>query len=147
MSQGTVTGFTNQHAQLSATALLRRVERQASQGYSKEASLVLRKALGLSPVEIRLRWQNLGIDIVTMNFVSEVFFARELEMCYAAIDLVSNYGEGLIDPRWEGNTAFKEFQKKWSSPTSEAILSELRVMDPDDDSCGCSTYRWDNILL
>ncbi len=38
-----------------------------------------------SPAEIRLRWQNLGIDIVTMNFVPEVFFARELGMCYAAI--------------------------------------------------------------
>jgi 5'-methylthioadenosine phosphorylase len=100
-----------------------------------------------SPAEIRLRWQNLGIDIVTMNFVPEVFFARELGMCYAAIELVSNYGEGLIDPRWEGNTAFKEFQVKWSAPASEAILGALRVMDPDDDSCGCHTYRWKSILL
>jgi 5'-methylthioadenosine phosphorylase len=100
-----------------------------------------------SPAEIRLRWQNLGIDIVTMNFVPEVFFARELGMCYAAIELVSNYGEGLIDPRWEGNNAFKEFQVKWSAPASEAILGALRVMDPDDDSCGCHTYRWKSILL
>ncbi len=100
-----------------------------------------------SPAEIRLRYQNLGIDIVTMNFVPEVFFARELGMCYAAVELVSNYGEGLIDPRWEGNTAFRDFQKKWSSPTSEAILGALRGMDPDDDSCGCSTYRWESILL
>ena len=100
-----------------------------------------------SPAEIRLRYQNLGIDIVTMNFVPEVFFARELGMCYAAIELVSNYGEGLIDPKWEGNTAFKEFQKKWSAPASEAILGALRVMDPDDDSCGCGSYRWESILL
>jgi len=100
-----------------------------------------------SPAEIRLRWQNLGINIVTMNFVPEVFFARELGMCYAAIELVSNYGEGLIDPRWEGNTAFKEFQVKWSAPASEAILGALRVMNPDDDSCGCHTYRWKSILL
>lgn len=100
-----------------------------------------------SPAEIRLRWQNLGIDIVTMNFVPEVFFARELGMCYAAIELVSNYGEGLIDPRWEGNTAFKEFQIKWSAPASEAILGAFRAMDPDDDSCGCHTYRWKSILL
>ena len=89
-----------------------------------------------SPSEIRLRYQNLGIDIVTMNFVPEVFFARELGMCYAAVELVSNYGEGLIDPRWEGNTAFRDFQKKWSGPASEAILGALRAMDPDDDSCG-----------
>ena len=100
-----------------------------------------------SPAEIRLRWQNLGIDVATMNFVPEVFFAREIGACYAAIELVSNYGEGLIDPRWEGNTAFKEFQKHWSRPTSEAILHALRALDPDDDSCGCSTHRWQSILL
>ncbi len=100
-----------------------------------------------SPAEIRLRYQNLGIDIVTMNFVPEVFFARELGMCYAAIELVSNYGEGLIDPRWEGNTAFKEFQKRWSAPASEAILGALRAMDPDNNSCGCGSYRWESILL
>jgi len=100
-----------------------------------------------SPAEIRLRYQNLGIDIVTMNFVPEVFFAREIGACYAAIELVSNYGEGLIDPRWEGNKAFNEFQKKWSKHTSEAILMALKAMDPDDDSCGCSKNRWPSILL
>ena len=65
----------------------------------------------------------------------------------AGVELVSNYGEGLIEPRWEGNTAFRDFQKKWSGPASEAILGALRVMDPDDDSCGCGTYRWESILL
>ena len=100
-----------------------------------------------SPAEIKLMYQNLGIDIVTMNFVPEVFFAREIGACYAAIELVSNYGEGLIDPRWEGNTAFRDFQKRWSRPTAEAILHALKAMNPDDDSCGCSTYRWESILL
>ncbi len=100
-----------------------------------------------SPAEIRLRYQNLGIDIVTMNFVPEVFFAREIGACYAAIELVSNYGEGLIDPRWEADTAFRVFQKKWGRPTAEAILMALKDMDPDDDSCRCGTYRWESILL
>lgn len=100
-----------------------------------------------SPAEIRLRWQNRGMDIVTMNFVPEVFFSREIGACYAAIELVSNYGEGLVDPRWEGNTAFRDFQKNWSRPTAEAILMTLRELNPDDDSCGCSKYRWKSILL
>ncbi len=100
-----------------------------------------------SPAEIKLRYQNLGIDIVTMNFVPEVFFAREIGACYAAIELVSNYGEGLIDPRWEGNTAFRDFQKKWSRPTAEAILMALKALNPEDNSCGCGTYRWQSILL
>ncbi|MCW4051422.1 MAG: MTAP family purine nucleoside phosphorylase [Candidatus Bathyarchaeota archaeon] len=100
-----------------------------------------------SPAEIRLRWQNLGIDIVTMNLVPEVFFARELGACYAALELVSNYGEGLIDPRWEGNTAFRDFQKQWSRPSAEALLHAIKEMDPDDESCGCSELRWESILL
>ncbi len=100
-----------------------------------------------SPAEIRLRHQNMGIDIVTMNLVPEVFFAREIGACYAAFELVSNYGEGLINPRWEGNVAFKEFQKKWSRPSAEALLKVLRVMDPEDTDCGCGSYRWESTLL
>lgn len=100
-----------------------------------------------SPAEIRLRWQNLGIDIVTMNFVPEVFFAREIGACYASIELVSNYGEGLIDPRWEGSTAFRSFQRKWSKPTIESIIMALKEIDADDESCGCNSYRWQSILL
>jgi 5'-methylthioadenosine phosphorylase len=100
-----------------------------------------------SPAEIRLRYQNLGIDIVGMNLVPEVFFAREIGACYAALELVSNYGEGLVDPGWEGRTAFKEFQERWRGPSSEALLEAVRCLDPDDDSCGCPSYRWKSILL
>jgi 5'-methylthioadenosine phosphorylase len=100
-----------------------------------------------SPAEIRLRWQNAGIDIVTMNLVPEVFFAREIGACYAALELVSNYGEGLVDPRWEGSVAFSEFQKRWSRPSAEALLRAVEATDPDDESCGCSTHRWESILL
>jgi len=92
-----------------------------------------------SPAEIRLRWQNAGIDIVTMNMVPGA--------CYAALELVSNYGEGLVDPRWEGSVAFSEFQKRWSRPSAEALLHAVEAMDPYDDSCGCSTHRWESILL
>jgi len=100
-----------------------------------------------SPAEIRLRYQNQGIDVVTMNLIPEVIFAREIGACYAAIEVVSNYGEGLIDPRWEGSTAFRDFQRKWSRPTAEALLKTLKKLNPDDDSCGCSGYRWESILL
>lgn len=99
-----------------------------------------------SAAEIRLRWENLGIDVVTMNFVPEVFFAREIGACYAALELVSNYGEGLIDLKWGGDTAFRDFQRKWSKPSANAILLALKNIDPDDDSCECNTYRWKSIL-
>ena len=99
-----------------------------------------------SPSEIRLRYTNQGIDVVTMNLVPEVFFAREIGACYAVLELVSNYGEGLVSREWSGHDAFDDFLDIWSKPAAEAILYAVRKMDVDDDSCGCSRYRWRTII-
>jgi 5'-methylthioadenosine phosphorylase len=99
-----------------------------------------------SPSEIRKRYAEEGLDVVTMNLVPEVFFAREIGACYAALELVSNYGEGLVSTEWSGHGAFGEFLDRWSRPAAEAILHALRGMDVDDESCGCPTYRWRTII-
>jgi len=99
-----------------------------------------------SPSEISLRYTQQGIDVVTMNLVPEVFFAREIGACYAALELVSNYGEGLVSRKWSGHDAFGDFLDRWSPPAAEAILHALRNMDVEDDSCGCSRYRWKTII-
>lgn len=95
-----------------------------------------------SPSEIRLRYTNIGIDVVTMNLVPEVFFAREIGACYATLQLVSNYGEGLIHTAWRGREVFKEFRERWCRPTAEALLSALRRIDLENTTCGCDEYRW-----
>jgi len=99
-----------------------------------------------SPSEIRLRYTEAGIDIVTMNLVPEVFFAREIGACYAALELVSNYGEGLVSTTWQGPEAFQEFRERWCRPAAQAILGALRGMDPEDESCGCADHRWRAII-
>lgn len=99
-----------------------------------------------SPSEIRLRYTNVGIDIVTMNLVPEVVFAREIGACYATLQLVSNYGEGLIDVTWSGPGVFEEFRERWCRTTAEALLWALRRIDPEDRSCGCDRYRWKALL-
>lgn len=99
-----------------------------------------------SPAEVRVRYTNAGVDVVTMNLVPEVFFAREIGACYAALELVSNYGEGLVDPRWGGMLGFKEFVEKWSGASAEALINTVRRLDPGDASCGCSTYRWTSFI-
>jgi 5'-methylthioadenosine phosphorylase len=99
-----------------------------------------------SPSEISLRYTQQGIDVVTMNLVPEVFFAREIGACYAALELVSNYGEGLVSREWSGHDAFGDFLDRWSPPAAEAILHALRNMDVEDDRCGCSLYRWKTII-
>lgn len=99
-----------------------------------------------SPSEIKVRYTDRGIDVVTMNLVPEVYFAREIGACYAALELVSNYGEGLVSTEWLGREAFKEFQERWRRPVSDAIVYALKMVDEGYDACGCATHRWRSIF-
>jgi len=99
-----------------------------------------------SPDEIRIRYTNAGIDIVTMNLVPEVFFAREIGACYACVEVVSNYGEGCVSTSWEGRLAFKDFQEKWAKPTGQALLDTVAQIEATNDECECCTYRWKSVF-
>jgi 5'-methylthioadenosine phosphorylase len=95
-----------------------------------------------SPSEIGLRYTGCGIDVVTMNAVPEVLFAREIGACYATMQVVSNYGEGLVSADWTGPGAFEDFLGRWSRPSGDAIMHALQRIDPEDDGCGCLRHRW-----
>ena len=99
-----------------------------------------------SPSEIRFRYTNQGIDVVTMNLVPEVFFAREIGACYATLELVSNYGEGLISTEWTGAEAFNEFQSHWRPHSAAALLHAVKHIETGDVSCGCTSNRWPSML-
>lgn len=99
-----------------------------------------------SPSEILIRYTSRGIDIVTMNLIPEVIFAREIGACYATLQLVSNYGEGLVSREWEGPEVFKEFQERWRRSVADAILKALRRIDPNYEGCGCGKHRWEAIF-
>ena len=96
--------------------------------------------------EIRIRYTNTGIDVVTMNLVPEIYFAREIGACYACVEVVSNYGEGCVSTSWEGKMAFSEFQAKWAHPTGQALLDTVAEIEPESKECGCLTYRWKSFL-
>jgi len=99
-----------------------------------------------SPAEIRIKYTDLGIDVVTMNLVPEVYFSREIGACYAALELVSNYGESVVSTEWEGRGAFRDFQERWRKPAGEAILDAVKKIDEDYEACGCATHRWPSIF-
>jgi 5'-methylthioadenosine phosphorylase len=99
-----------------------------------------------SPDEIRIRYTNLGIDVVTMNLVPEIYFSREIGACYACVEVVSNYGEGCVSTSWEGKMAFSEFQAKWAHPTGQALLDTVAEIDPESELCGCKALRWRSVL-
>ena len=81
-----------------------------------------------------------------MNLVPEVIFAREIGACYATLQLVSNYGEGLVETTWTGPEAFREFRERWCGAAAQALHWALRHIDPEDMSCGCDKYRWRALL-
>ncbi len=99
-----------------------------------------------SPDEIRIRYTNAGLDVVTMNLVPEVYFAREIGACYACVEVVSNYGEGCVSTSWEGKMAFSDFQAKWARPTGQALLDTVAEIDPHHEDCGCDKLRWRSVL-
>jgi len=49
----------------------------------------------------------LGGDLVGQTLVPEVFLARELELCYAALTYVVNYAEGLMDRPYQPGVLFE----------------------------------------
>jgi 5'-methylthioadenosine phosphorylase len=59
-----------------------------------------------TPVEIR-KFKMLGGDLVGMTLVPEVFLARELELCYAALCYVVNFAEGLKERPFQPGVLFE----------------------------------------
>ena len=56
--------------------------------------------------EIR-KFSLLGGDLVGQTLAPEVFLARELELCYAALTYVVNYAEGLMDRPYQPGVLFE----------------------------------------
>jgi len=59
-----------------------------------------------TPAEIR-KFRLLGGDLVGMTLVPEVFLARELELCYAALCYVVNFAEGIKDRAYQPGVLFE----------------------------------------
>ncbi len=59
-----------------------------------------------TPAEVR-KFRMFGGDLVGMTLVPEVFLARELELCYAAVCYVVNYAEGVQDRPYQPGVLFE----------------------------------------
>jgi len=59
-----------------------------------------------TPAEIR-KFKLFGGDVVGMTLVPEVFYARELELCYGAVCYVVNYAEGVKDRPYQPGVLFE----------------------------------------
>jgi 5'-methylthioadenosine phosphorylase len=98
-----------------------------------------------TPAEIR-KFALYGAQFVGMTLVPEVFLAKELEMCYAALCYITNYAEGVKEKSFQPGVLFEglasraEFEKIEASverfpAIAEAMAGAVSEFEPD---CICS---------
>jgi len=84
--------------------------------------------------EIRM-FRTLGGDLVGHTNYPEVALAREAEMCYTAIAIVSNMAAGISDNPITG-VEVKDVMKDRLGVVQDLILEAIRSL-PEDRDCGC----------
>jgi 5'-methylthioadenosine phosphorylase len=94
-----------------------------------------------SRAEIRMM-QPYG-DIIGQSMCPEVWLARDIGACYAALYIVVNYAEGVVKD-WE-HEVLKEIYQEDSVNQSRIILEAIDAVD-EDDNCGCRDFRKPTLL-
>ncbi len=87
-----------------------------------------------SPAEIRM-FQKIGGDVIGMTGLPEAVLAREKEICYASICLVSNYGASISPNKLTMDEVFEIMEIK-GKYLIDLIYKTIESMD-DDYECYC----------
>jgi cyclic dehypoxanthinyl futalosine synthase len=98
-----------------------------------------------TPAEIR-KFKMLGGDLVGMTLVPEVFLARELQLCYAALCYVVNFAEGIKDRPFQPGVLFEGLAtpeevarvQKVEAAMAELVLRLLPELAAAPRECSCS---------
>jgi len=77
--------------------------------------------------EIR-KYKSYGGALVGMTLVPEVFLAKELEMCYAAICYVTNYAEGILNRPFKAGELFEGLSNDTDRKTVEKAVSKFPII-------------------
>jgi 5'-methylthioadenosine phosphorylase len=83
-------------------------------------------------------YARLGGDLVGAGICPEVFLAREIGACYAALAGVLNYAEG-VRPQWDYEL-LEEIVHEDARQIADLLLTALMQV-PDTIGCNCATYR------
>ncbi len=77
----------------------------------------------------------LGGDLVGMTNVPEVTLAREAEICYATISMVTNYAAGISPEALTHHEVLEEMAK--NSNSLKSFIQKAIESLPDFDDCSC----------
>jgi 5'-methylthioadenosine phosphorylase len=94
-----------------------------------------------TPAEVRFL-QTLG-DVVGQSLSPEAWLAREIGACYAALQIVVNYGEGIVE-EWSHDELTRAFHD--DAGLVGGIVLEALAELPDDDTCHCRELRKPTLL-
>ncbi|SJZ32452.1 MTAP family purine nucleoside phosphorylase [Selenihalanaerobacter shriftii] len=90
-----------------------------------------------SPAEIQM-YKQAGADVVGQTMCPEVYLAREIGACYAAVYLVVNYAEGIVED-WTHDELSDLFHNE-GEVIGNILLNSLRDIDSKQE-CGCNDLR------
>lgn len=96
-----------------------------------------------SPAEIVMLGR-LGADVVGQSMCPEVYLAREIAACYARIDIVVNYAEGVVED-WQHDTLSRIFYQE-APRMGKILLYALRNIKLDPE-CNCPQLRYPTLLI
>ncbi len=83
-------------------------------------------------------YARLGADVIGQAIAPEVFLAREIGACYAAMTLVLNYAEG-VRPHWDFEL-LQEILTEDARALGQVLLDAL-VAIPETPGCSCTQFR------
>lgn len=86
--------------------------------------------------EIRI-YKNMGIDIVGMTVMPEATLAREAELCFACISIVTNYAAGVTGKKLTTTEVIDVM--KYSSQKVESLLRNTFNLINSKRSCPCQS--------
>ena len=89
-----------------------------------------------TPAEI-LMYRNLGADLVGMTSVPEVVLAREAEICYATVAIVTNYAAGISDNPLSHQEVLERMDAA-SAKVYTLLTKTIEILDKDKP-CYCQT--------
>lgn len=97
-----------------------------------------------TPAEVRMLSQ-LGGDLAGMTSVPEVVLAREAQMCYATIAMVTNFGAGML-PVQLSHQEVVDIMTENSENLRKLIMNTIAVLDVDE-TCKCQDSLEDPVVV
>jgi 5'-methylthioadenosine phosphorylase len=80
----------------------------------------------------------MGGDIISQTLTPEVYLAREIGACFASVEMVLNYAEG-VRPEWDFEL-LRAIVREGAEELGRVALDALVAL-PDQRGCSCAEHR------